>query len=740
MAMPLAVVAMSRRLHGFRWIDRSWSIKSHFWFFGLILALPLAALAAFLIIEIGQTIRAETEQRMAQVAAGIAADIERDLQRRITILQTLATSATLANGDFAAFHARAQIVARDVKVGIFLIDPSMRQLLNTNVPFGTSLPDYGTPETALRTIQTRAPQVSEFFIGRVIQRPVFDLDIPVVKGEEVAYVLAMGLEPTLLDEILRSQQLPSDWILNVADANGTIIAQSPESSKYVGTVLRPDLSSQPSNTVNRTVSTEGLAVLRAVARSRLSNWQVAVNVPQALAEAPLKRSYILLGLWSAVALLLTALLASWFARGVTRPIDAAASAAAGLVRRQPIAPLDSNVSEANELIAALRSAAADLSEVEKQREFAEEQRRLANIELAERVRRRAALYRFVDRLHRAGSLVEVYDAALDTIIDTLRCDRASILLRDHAGIMRFVAWRGLSDAYRQAVDGHSPWARDEADPRPITMPDVATAEMDVSLKGVIRNEGIGALAFIPLITGGRLAGKFMTYYDASHVFGEEELGLSQTIGRQLALSVDRKRADETEKMLVAELQHRTKNLFAVIQALAHSSLRGNEILDEARQAFNRRLMVLARAHDRLINASWKGMSFSELVHSELEAFPGRAKIDGRDILLVPQAAQNFALALHELSTNAAKYGALSKPNGQISVSWTIVGGNGAGILKFRWQETGGPPVTQPKREGFGTSLLKMTLGNARIEYVPEGLIYEVEVRMDRIDIAADASK
>jgi len=112
----------------------------------------------------------------AQVAAGIAADIERDLQRRITILQTLATSATLVNGDFAAFHARAQIVARDVKVGIFLIDPSMRQLLNTNVPFGTSLPDYGTPETALRTIQTRAPQLSEFFIGRVIQRPE-DLDI-----------------------------------------------------------------------------------------------------------------------------------------------------------------------------------------------------------------------------------------------------------------------------------------------------------------------------------------------------------------------------------------------------------------------------------------------------------------------------------------------------------------------------------------------------------------------------------
>src|SRR6266850_3192223 len=726
---------MSRRIHGFRWIDRSWSIKSHFWFFGLILTLPLAALATFLIFEIGRSIRAETEQRMTQAAAGIAADIDRDLRRRITILQTLAASATLAEGDLAAFHTQAQIVAKDASAGIFLVDPSLHQLLSTNVPFGTSLPDYGAPEAALRTIETKAPQVSNFFIGRIIQRPVFDLDIPVVRGEEVAYVLAMGLESTLLDEILRSLQLPSEWIVHVTDAIGTIIARSSESSADVGTALRPELSSQPSNTVNRTVTTEGLAVLRAVARSRLSNWQVAVNVPQALADAPLKSSYILLGLWSAVALLLTALLASWFARGMARPIAVAANAAAGLVRRQPIAPFDSNVREANELITALKSAVAELSELEKQREFAEEQRRLANIELAERVRRRAALYRFVDRLHRAGSLVEVYDAALDTILDTLRCDRASILLRDHAGIMRFVAWRGLSDTYRQAVDGHSPWSRDEADPRPITMPDVATAEMDVSLKAAIRNEGIGALAFIPLITGGKLAGKFMTYYDASHVFGDEELGLSQTIARQLALSVDRKRADETEQMLVAELQHRTKNLFAVIQALAHSSLRKNENLGESRPAFNSRLIVLARAHDRLINASWKGMSLSDLVHSELEAFPGRARVDGRDVVLVPQAAQNFALALHELSTNAAKYGALSKPDGHISVSWTIVGGNGAGILKFRWQETGGPPVTQPKREGFGTSLLKMTLGDARIEYVPEGLIYEVDVPMDHIDIA-----
>src|SRR5262249_17814263 len=182
-----------------------------------------------------------------------------------------------------------------------------------------------------------------------------------------------------------------------ADTNGAIIARSSESSKYLGTALPTELSSQPSNTVNRSVDVDGLTVLRAVAHARISNWQDAVNVPLAIAEAPLNTSYLFLGLWSALALLLTALLASWFAREMARPIAVAVSAAAGLLRRQSITPIDSNVREANELMAALRNAVAELSEVEKQRELAEEQRRLANLELAERVRRRAPLYPFFHR-------------------------------------------------------------------------------------------------------------------------------------------------------------------------------------------------------------------------------------------------------------------------------------------------------------------------------------------------------
>src|SRR5512135_1806561 len=89
-----------------------------------------------------------------------------------------------------------------------------------------------------------------------------------------------------------------------------------------------------------------------------------------------------------------------------------------------------------------------------------------------RLREQAALYRFTDRLYRARSAYDVYDAALDAILSSLRCERASILRFDENGIMRFVAWRGLSEAYRKAVDGHTPWKPGEADPHPITVEDI----------------------------------------------------------------------------------------------------------------------------------------------------------------------------------------------------------------------------------------------------------------------------
>jgi PAS domain S-box-containing protein len=153
------------------------------------------------------------------------------------------------------------------------------------------------------------------------------------------------------------------------------------------------------------------------------------------------------------------------------------------------------------------------------------------------------LYQFTNRLHRATTLTEVYDSALDSIASALHCERASILLFDEAGVMRFVGWRGLSDGYRQAVEGHSPWKRSDTHPEPLCIGDIDDADIPEPLKAVITAERIRALTFVPLMVNETLIGKFMTYYDAPHVFTDEEVNLAVTIARHVGLAVQRLNAE-----------------------------------------------------------------------------------------------------------------------------------------------------------------------------------------------------
>jgi PAS domain S-box-containing protein len=171
-------------------------------------------------------------------------------------------------------------------------------------------------------------------------------------------------------------------------------------------------------------------------------------------------------------------------------------------------------------------------------------RKRAELTLARHRDEHAALYQFTDRLYRATRLEDIYQAALDAIRQSLGCERASILLFDGTGVMNFVAWWGLSDGYRKAVEGHSPWRADAKDPEIISVPDVNSADLPSDLRSVVKAEGIQALAFIPMVARGRLIGKFMTYHDAPRRLGDAEKKLSITIARQLGFSIERMRAEE----------------------------------------------------------------------------------------------------------------------------------------------------------------------------------------------------
>ena len=190
-----------------------------------------------------------------------------------------------------------------------------------------------------------------------------------------------------------------------------------------------------------------------------------------------------------------------------------------------------------------------------ERKRAERERSRAEAALAKSADEHAALYEFTNRLYRAESLAVVYAAALDAIMRALHCGRASILRFDDKGVMRFVAWRGLSDRYREAVDGHSPWSASESNPQPVCIDDIDRADLSDALKTVVASEGIRAMSFIPLMSSdGSVSGKFMTYHETAHLFSRDEIDLAMNLARRLGFAIERMQSEQELRKLKVKLE------------------------------------------------------------------------------------------------------------------------------------------------------------------------------------------
>ena len=199
---------------------------------------------------------------------------------------------------------------------------------------------------------------------------------------------------------------------------------------------------------------------------------------------------------------------------------------------------------------------------------------------------------------------------------------------------------------------------------------------------------------------------------------------------------DRKENERHLRLLMRELTHRSKNLLAVIQAMARQTARHAGSIDNFVELFSARLQALARSHDLLVQESWHGASLTDMVRSQLGHHLDRENsqftITGPDIFLKPEAAQNIGLAIHELSTNAAKYGALSVPTGHVTIAWARRPVEAGGGFELSWTEKGGPPVTTPTARGFGTLVIERNMaraldGEVTMTFAPAGLICHVTV-------------
>jgi PAS domain S-box-containing protein len=199
----------------------------------------------------------------------------------------------------------------------------------------------------------------------------------------------------------------------------------------------------------------------------------------------------------------------------------------------------------------------------------------------------------------------------------------------------------------------------------------------------------------------------------------------------------RKQSEERVMMLAGEVVHRANNLLAVVQATVRFT--DAETVQELKETIHGRIQALGHAHALLAQSRWSGAELTKIVEDELAPYRcgqhPRARIRGPNLVLDPKAAQSMAMALHELTTNAAKYGALSTPGGKVEVEWRH-GPNGR--LVFRWAEAGGPTVKPPRRRGFGTSVIVGMIrdqldGKVRFEWRKDGLVCEINLPAKKLE-------
>jgi PAS domain S-box-containing protein len=199
---------------------------------------------------------------------------------------------------------------------------------------------------------------------------------------------------------------------------------------------------------------------------------------------------------------------------------------------------------------------------------------------------------------------------------------------------------------------------------------------------------------------------------------------------------ERKAAEETQLLLIGELDHRVKNTLAMVQAIASQTAKTYADPKEFFDNFKGRVRGMASAHTLLTRARWKGAGLAELIREQFTLGPSdadpRIRCEGPEVFLRPGLAVHFGMVLHELGTNARKYGALSRPEGRVDLRWRLEAANALELLRFEWIESGGPPIAAPIEKHFGARLIESSLthslnGTVELDFAPAGLVCKISL-------------
>ncbi len=270
----------------------------------------------------------------------------------------------------------------------------------------------------------------------------------------------------------------------------------------------------------------------------------------------------------------------------------------------------------------------------------------------------------------------------------------------------------------------------------VIIPDVSKDSRTSASADRLLSIGISVLLNVPITAHGILVGVMFVHYDKPHTFTSEEKDFVRTVADRTREAVSRVRAEQEQQILNREISHRLKNTLAMVQAIATQTLR--PIADRGPvESFSRRLQALSKAHEVLLAQERSAARMTSLIDTVLTqlSLPERFRVSGPDLEIGPRAALSVALLMHELGTNALKYGAWSNGTGTVSVSWEIERQNDQDALILHWRETGGPSVSPPQTKGFGSKLIRLGLmgtGSVDLEYAADGLRVEFRALVSQL--------
>jgi PAS domain S-box-containing protein len=668
----------------------------------LVPTITVGAVAVWIAVD---GYRTAFKDRLHDTTSALALAIDAEIDTYRAALATLAGSALLdaPEPDLITFRREAERAATTLGTTVALIDPtSLRQVINTALAPGSE-----TGRTARHEFQSVArtgrPMVTDLAIGHVAGRPVASVAVPVHRDGAVRHVLIARLEPARLSELLASQARGSGAFATLVDGNNVIVARSHDHQRFVGQKLLDwavELSHGQEAGLLRGKNRLGEEAISGFRRlPGAPGWMVVFGYPIAAYNDALWPPTAALVSGSVFALTLALLVAYTLSRRILRPVGAltrqAEAVAAGsgqeLADRVPLAPVA---------------------------EF--ERLRNATLVAEQTLRQRAAQTAAAEARLRA-----VVETAADAII-----------VIDEEGTMQ---------SFNRAAEAVFGFAAREAVGQNVSMimRSGEAARHDGHLAAYLRTGVAGIIGTGREVTGQRKDGATVPV-DLAIAEWRDADGRRFFTGIMRDISA-RKAEDARKLHLMREVDHRAKNALAVVQSVVRLTP-----ADEPRAfvaAVQARVAALARAHSLLAEEGWMAAELRTLLERELApltssgrgAPAGAMRLTGPSIPLSPTVVQPFVMVLHELASNAAKHGALSRPGGQVEVSWQIGSQSGGdGILHLRWAEHGGPPVSgPPSRRGLGTRVIEATLrgqlgGSVEWRWEADGLILSVALPLARL--------